>query len=178
MNLLKAAHSIFSHALAAGDPCACVKRALTLEDGILSLHGIKKIFPLSAYRKVFVLAVGKAGAAMARAAEELLQECGLPWDGIVVVKDGYGGPLSRLRLIEAGHPLPDRRGAVAAGLILDRLSGFSAQDLVISLISGGGSALLAAPAAGINLEQKIRGLSWPAARPSMRLIPCANIFLR
>jgi glycerate 2-kinase len=155
MTLLEAAHSIFSHALAAADPRACVKRALTLEGGVIKLRGAKKTFPLSAYKNIFVLAVGKAGAVMARAAEELLQNCGLPWDGLVVVKDGYIGPLSRLTCLEAGHPLPDRRGEKAAMLVLERLSALTEHDLVISLISGGGSALLAAPAPGITLEQKI-----------------------
>ncbi len=176
MTLLKAAHSIFNCALAAADPYACVGRALTLEGGpsarkgrplsksdgsltlkggTLRLHGIDKTFPLCAFRKVFVLAVGKAAAAMARAVEELLAQCELPWDGIVVVKDGYSGPLSRLACTEAGHPLPDRRGEEAAHRVLRRLAALSGHDLVISLISGGGSALLSAPPPGIGLEQKV-----------------------
>lgn len=105
-------------------------------------------------QRVYVLGAGKAGAAMSRAAEEAFGE--RIAGGLVLVKDGHGlaggGRLERIELVEASHPIPDRRGVEATGRLLEIADSAGASDLVVCLISGGGSALLPAPAEGISLE--------------------------
>lgn len=96
-----------------------------------------------------VVGAGKAAASMARAVEEHWQG---PLSGLVVTRYGHGLPLQRIELVEAAHPVPDAAGRAAARRILDRVQGLSADDLVLCLISGGGSALLALPAQGLSLE--------------------------
>lgn len=98
-----------------------------------------------------LIAVGKAAAAMALAAARVRR-----FDaGLVITRDGHGLPLPEpLRLIEAGHPLPDERGLDAAGQALELASELRAGDQLLALISGGGSALLTLPPPGISLRQK------------------------
>jgi hydroxypyruvate reductase len=102
--------------------------------------------------RVLVVGAGKASGAMAVAVEEA-------WparvaEGLVVVKDGHRAPTRRIRLVEAGHPVPDERGAQAARDILALVRSASADDLVLVLVSGGASALTPAPAAPITLGDK------------------------
>lgn len=101
--------------------------------------------------RLVVIGAGKASAAMARAVEEHWPG---PLDGLVVTRYGFAVPCERIEIIEAAHPLPDAAGQAAAKAILQRVSKLGADDRVLALISGGGSALLAAPAAGISLEDK------------------------
>jgi hydroxypyruvate reductase len=89
---------------------------------------------------------------MAKALEDLLG--GRISGGVLVVKDGHGLPLKRVRICEASHPVPDERGVRGTLEILDLLSGAGERDLVICLISGGGSALLIAPSEGVDLADK------------------------
>jgi hydroxypyruvate reductase len=89
---------------------------------------------------------------MAAAVEEVLGD--RIRDGVVVVKDGYALPLRRIRVTQAGHPVPDARGVEGTSAILGLLTETRPEDLVIVLISGGGSALLPAPVAGIDLIEK------------------------
>jgi hydroxypyruvate reductase len=89
---------------------------------------------------------------MAAAVEQVLGEHIA--DGVVVVKDGYLAPTRRIRLLEAGHPVPDERGAAAALEILRTVQGMSPDDQVLVLISGGGSALTPAPAPPVTLGDK------------------------
>ena len=98
------------------------------------------------------MGAGKASGAMAAAAEEALGE--RIAGGLVAVKDGHGAPTRHIRLVEAGHPVPDARGAAAAAEILDLVAAAGTDDVVLVLISGGGSALLPAPVAPITLEEK------------------------
>lgn len=107
---------------------------------------------LSDFEHVFIVGAGKAGAPMGRALEKLLEDC--ITDGVVVVKEGHGLPLTHLRLHEAGHPVPDKRGIQGAEEILSLVQGAGEHDLVLCLISGGGSALMVSPAAGVTLEDK------------------------
>ncbi len=102
--------------------------------------------------KILVLGAGKAAAPMAAAVEELLGD--KIAGGVVVVKYGHGEPLKRIDLVEAGHPIPDDSGVRGADQLAELLSGLAAEDLVIFLISGGGSALLPAPAPGLTLGDK------------------------
>ena len=101
--------------------------------------------------RTLIVGAGKAAAAMAKTVEDMWQG---PLQGLVVTREGHGLQLSRIECVEARHPVPDERGRAAAGRILDMVEGLSADDLVICLISGGGSALLTWPAAGITMEDK------------------------
>lgn len=132
---------VLQAALEAADPYMAVLKALQAHD----------LAKLSA-GKVYVLGAGKAGAAMARAAEEALED--RITEGLVIVKDGYTGgmPLERIELVEASHPVPDSRGSVATERLLALAAYAGEGDLVLCLISGGGSALMQAPAEGILLE--------------------------
>jgi hydroxypyruvate reductase len=106
----------------------------------------------SDYRRVLVLGCGKASGAMARAAEEVLGD--RIAGGFVVVKDGYTVPLQRIRLVEAGHPVPDERGLAASARLLELARSAGADDLVLFVVSGGGSALTPAPAPPVTLAEK------------------------
>lgn len=102
--------------------------------------------------RTLVLGAGKAGGAMAKALEEHWAH---PLEGLVVTRYGHGAPTSRIEVIEAAHPVPDQHGLEAAQRILKLASqGLTGDDLVICLISGGGSALLALPAEGLTLSDK------------------------
>src|SRR5438552_4122311 len=89
---------------------------------------------------------------MARAAEDVLGD--RIGEGFVVVKDGYTAPLRRIRLAEAGHPVPDARGLAATARLLELAARAREDDLVLVLVSGGGSALTPAPAPPVTLEEK------------------------
>jgi glycerate 2-kinase len=101
--------------------------------------------------RTIVIGAGKASAAMARALED-------HWpgelSGLVVTRYGYSIPCQRIEIIEAAHPVPDAASLSAARAIRERVTGLTADDLVICLISGGGSALLVAPFDGLSLEDK------------------------
>jgi glycerate 2-kinase len=113
------------------------------------------IIDLDSFRRILVVGAGKAGAPMARSVAEILGKH--LTEGIVIVKEGYNGPgdyevPATLRILEAGHPLPDQRGVEGAKCIASLLSHATEEDLVICLISGGGSALLVLPAPGLGLS--------------------------
>ena len=104
--------------------------------------------------RTVVIGAGKAAAAMARAVESHWPE-DRPMAGLVITRYGHGvGPLRRIEVVEASHPVPDAAGEVAARRILNKVKGLTADDLVICLVSGGGSSLLALPAAGLTLTDK------------------------
>ena len=101
--------------------------------------------------RLMVIGAGKASAAMARAVE---QHWSGPLSGLVVTRYGYAVPCERIEIVEAAHPVPDGAGLRAAQRMLERVRGLSEDDLVLCLISGGGSALLPLPAAGLTLDHK------------------------
>lgn len=101
--------------------------------------------------RTIVIGAGKASGAMAKALEDAWEG---PIEGLVVTRYGYRVPTERLEVIEAAHPVPDAAGREAARRILELVQGLTADDLVLCLISGGGSALLALPPEGITLEDK------------------------
>ena len=104
--------------------------------------------------RTIVVGAGKAAASMARAVETRWPP-DKPLSGLVVTRYGHGvGPLRRIDVVEAAHPVPDAAGQKAAGRILDLVRGLGPEDLVLCLISGGGSALLSLPARGITLDDK------------------------
>ena len=101
--------------------------------------------------RTIVIGAGKAAATMASAVEDA-------WPGelrgLVVTRYGHHAPCTRIEVVEAAHPVPDAAGREAAGRMLEMVRGLSADDLVLCLISGGGSALLTLPAPGLTLEDK------------------------
>ena len=101
--------------------------------------------------RTVIIGAGKASGAMAKALEDVWDG---PLEGLVVTRYGYRLPTDRLEVVEAAHPVPDEAGREAARRIFEMVQGLSEDDLVLCLISGGGSALLAAPAEGITLEDK------------------------
>ncbi|WP_131119059.1 glycerate kinase type-2 family protein [Lichenihabitans psoromatis] len=98
-----------------------------------------------------VVGAGKASAEMARAVEVAWDG---PLEGLVVTRDGHAAPCERIEIVEASHPVPDARGEAAARRILALVGGLTEDDLVLALISGGGSALLNLPADGLDLADK------------------------
>lgn len=138
---------VMAAALGAVDPAEAVRRHLRRRGDTLWVDG--REYDLGRYRRVFVVGGGKASAAMAVAVEELLGD--RLTGGALNVKDGYTAPLREVRLLEAGHPLPDERGLAGTQAMLDLASDLEADDLLLALISGGGSALMVAPVAGVSL---------------------------
>lgn len=142
--------SIFRSALSAVDPEEAVRRHLRVDGSTLAIED--RHYDLSACKRILVAGAGKAVAPMARALEVLLGD--RIAGGVLVVKDGHGLPLKKIRIQEASHPVPDERGVAGTLEILKLLQGAGEHDLVICLISGGGSALLIAPSEGISLADK------------------------
>lgn len=101
--------------------------------------------------RTIIIGAGKASGAMAKAVEDAWDG---PLEGLVVTRYGYRVPTTRLGVVEAAHPVPDAAGREAAKRIFDMVQGLTADDLVLCLISGGGSALLALPPPGLTLEDK------------------------
>ena len=126
---------LFDAAIAAADPALCVPPHLPPDDG----------------GRLIVIGAGKASAAMARAVE---QHWSGALEGTVVTRYGHGVPCERIKIIEASHPVPDAAGEAAAHFIFAQISRLTVEDRVLALISGGGSALLAAPAPGVTLAEK------------------------
>ena len=114
-------------------------------------HCIPRWLPAAPAGRTVVIGAGKASAAMAQALER-------HWpgalSGLVVTRYGYAVPCARIEIVEAAHPVPDAAGRAAAARMLDVVAGLGADDLVICLISGGGSALLPLPGDGVTLEDK------------------------
>ena len=132
---------------------AAVKRALPL-------HNTAAYLPKPPKGRTVVLGAGKAGGAMAQAVEALWP-ADKPLSGLVVTRYHHTPPRpaglpERIEVVEASHPVPDAAGLAAAERILQLTQGLTADDLVLFLISGGGSALLTLPADGLTLEDKQR----------------------
>src|SRR5437016_4101391 len=114
-------------------------------------HCLSPHLPVPPRGRVIVIGAGKASAAMAKAVEDnWLGEL----SGLVVTRYGYGVPCRRIEIVEAAHPVPDAAGIDAARRIQTLVQGLTADDLVLCLISGGGSSLLVAPIEGLTLEDK------------------------
>lgn len=150
------AWQIMRAALNAVEPGAAVRQHLRVVNKQLTigkLHSLDQAYQLDDYDRVLVVGGGKAGAPMAAAVAEILGP--RLTDGVVVVKHGHviDGPATTgpLQIVEAGHPIPDEAGLRGAARIADMLSDTSSRDLVLCLISGGGSALMTYPGPGISL---------------------------
>lgn len=114
-------------------------------------HVITQHLPAAPRGRTIVIGAGKASAAMAQALEQAWDG---PLSGCVVTRYGYAVKCQHIRILEAAHPVPDKAGHQAAQHILEQVQSLTADDLVIALISGGGSSLLPLPAAGVTLENK------------------------
>lgn len=127
--------SMFDAAVAAAQPALCVPRHL----------------PGAPSGRVVVIGAGKASAAMARAVEDHWRG---PLSGLVVTRYGYRAACKSIEIVEAAHPVPDAAGEAAARRMLELVQGLTADDLVLCLISGGGSSLLPLALPGLNLADK------------------------
>ena len=126
---------LFRSAVAAVDPATCIQPYL----------------PPAPKGRLVVIGAGKGAARMAEGVE---RHYGGALEGLVVTRYGNGAATQRIEVIEAGHPVPDQAGALAATRMLALVAGLDKDDLVLCLMSGGGSALLSMPAPGITMEDK------------------------
>src|SRR6267154_1695740 len=124
---------MFDAAIASAQPALCIPPHL----------------PEAPRGRLIVVGAGKASAAMARAVEENWQG---PLSGLVVTRYGYAVPCKHIEIVEAAHPVPDAAGMQAARRMLKVVSNLREEDMVLCLISGGGSALLPLPAEGLTLD--------------------------
>jgi hydroxypyruvate reductase len=144
------AFEIFSKALKGVEAGECVRKHLKRFDDRLIVGG--KEYDLSKIRNCYVIGAGKATASMAQTVEEILGD--RIAEGYIVVKYRHERPLNKIKLMEAGHPIPDENGYDGAKKIIEIAEKAQSDDLVISLFSGGGSALLPLPPHGITLSEK------------------------
>jgi len=126
---------LFDAAVAAAQPALCLPAHL----------------PPPPKGRTIIIGAGKASAAMARALED---HWAGPLEGLVVTRYGYEVPCQRVDIVQAAHPVPDAAGLAATQRILQTVQGLTTDDLVIALISGGGSSLLIAPSEGMTLADK------------------------
>jgi glycerate 2-kinase len=113
---------------------------------------IRDFLPQKPKGRALVIGAGKASAQMAAAFEKAWDA---PLEGLVVTRYGYAAPCRRIEVIEAAHPVPDEAGLVASRRLLESVAGLTFDDLVVALISGGGSALLPSPPDGMSLADEI-----------------------
>jgi glycerate 2-kinase len=138
-NYRKAAEAIFKYAVASVQPEKLVEGAVIRKGNQLYIQN--QTIDLTQFKRIFVMGAGKASAPMAQAIEEII---GDKIDrGLVIVKYGHTSPLQKIRTIEPGHPVPDENGVLGTHQLLELLKETNPDDLVIILISGGGSALMA-----------------------------------
>jgi glycerate 2-kinase len=146
----KAMEEILRAGLDAVDPEQAVQRYVRREGETLFVG--EDSYSLDRFRRVIFAGAGKGSAPMAKALEDILGD--RLSDGLIIVKYGYGMPLKKTSVVEAGHPIPDEAGMKAAGKLLSRLRECTEEDLVIFAFSGGGSALLPAPIPPFTLDEK------------------------
>jgi glycerate 2-kinase len=142
--------AIFQAGLKAVDPVIALKRHVKLRNDKLTVGN--RHYDLTSYKGIYVIGAGKASAAMAQPIEELLGE--RIKSGFINVKYGHTLPLNIIQVNEAGHPVPDEAGLSGTKKIIELLKQTQEKDLVLFLISGGGSALLPYPVEGLTLEDK------------------------
>jgi glycerate 2-kinase len=143
-------HTIFQAALQAVDPGEAIRTHVRRAGSQLQVAD--RMYDLRQFDAVSVIGVGKAGAAMARAIESMLGD--RLRGGHVIVKYGHGGPLTQVTVHEAGHPIPDEAGVRATRTLIHFVTGHGPRDLLLCLLSGGGSALSPAPVEGITLAEE------------------------
>lgn len=144
------ARAIFDAGLKAVDPINAVKNHVKRDGNTLKVQ--HREYDIGAYENIYVIGMGKAAASMAKAVEDILGD--QLTSGIVNVKYGHTVPLNKIKTNEASHPVPDDAGLKGSQEIIDLVNKSGEKDLVICLISGGGSALLPLPAGNLTLEDK------------------------
>ena len=150
IQLRKDAKKIFLSGVKAVDPVTAVQRHLQKQDDRLTVGN--QTYNISDYEGIYVIGAGKASAAMAKPIEELLGD--RLKDGLVLTKYKHTVPLDKIRIQEAGHPVPDQAGVGGTQQIIGVLKETSDKDFVFCLISGGGSALLPSPVESLTLQDK------------------------
>ncbi|MBW1644537.1 MAG: glycerate kinase [Deltaproteobacteria bacterium] len=141
---------IYQAGVEAVEPGSAIRRYCSVENNLIYSNG--KEYNLTDIQNIYVVGAGKATAPMSAAIEEIFGST--ITEGIVNVKYGHVASLKKIRLIEAGHPVPDANGQNGADEIVNLLKKAGKKDLVICLISGGGSALLPLPVEEISLKEK------------------------
>lgn len=132
------------------DPGALLQKKIRFRNTKIEWDG--RSYPIDLTRSIYVIGAGKGSARMAEALEQILGDAIA--DGVIVTKYGYGLPSRKIRIIDAGHPIPDEAGTAGAKEILALARRAKRADLVLGLWSGGGSALLPLPISGISLRAK------------------------
>ncbi|HIJ55014.1 MAG TPA: glycerate-2-kinase family protein, partial [Deltaproteobacteria bacterium] len=144
------AADIIDYCLGEVDPHKATKETVRYEDGLLQVED--DVFDLNDIKNLYVVGAGKATYPIALALDEILGE--RITDGFVSVKEGQKGPLSRIRVSEASHPIPDQRSMDACKEVFKIADRAGPGDLVITIVTGGSSALCSHPVAGITFEEK------------------------
>ncbi|MEZ5336275.1 MAG: glycerate kinase [Methanolobus sp.] len=151
-NMREDAYLILSDAIKAVEPASCVFRNVSKEDGRIIIKNAH--YTLSDYEHVYAVAFGKAAISMAKAIEHILGDT--LSGGIAVTKYGFAGSLNKMDVYEAGHPIPDDNSIKAGNKINDFLQNTDSKDLVIFLISGGGSSLVTHPRKGVSITDIVK----------------------
>ena len=149
-DMRKDAAEIFTSGISAVEAGAAIRKSVHLEGRYLKVAN--RSYDLTRFENIDIIGAGKATAPMAAAMEDLLKDQ-IP-SGIINVKYHHTEKLKYVEIVEAGHPLPDENGLSGANRIFNTAASAGPEDLVICLISGGGSALLPLPAKGISLLDK------------------------
>ena len=148
--LKKDARALYDHAIAQADPGKCILEHLEFDGSILKVG--EQSFDLSDSESVYVVAFGKASSSMAKAVEELLGD--RITEGIVVSNSPAEQSFTKMNFQLSSHPIPDKKSVLAAQKVVSLLEKSKEKDIVIFLISGGGSSILAMPAEGLTIEDK------------------------
>jgi hydroxypyruvate reductase len=153
-NLRKDAHVIFQSGILAADPYQAVKRYLSVHEQKLSIH-CQPLDLSKNWQKIHLIAIGKAACGMIKAAQEIIPPKLLAPNSLAITNIENSYPIKDINVIGAGHPLPNQIGLSAAKQVYNKVHSAKKNELVLILLSGGGSALLPLPAEGISLEEKI-----------------------
>lgn len=147
MNLNNDAYTILNAAIDAVKPSKLIKNQIMLKDNILQIK--KQQTDLSQFENIYIIGAGKASAFMAQSLEDILQN--RVTSGAVVVKYDHGAPCQKVKIFEGGHPIIDENSLAGTAQILNLVQQAGEKDLVLCLVSGGGSALLEKLSEGISL---------------------------
>ncbi len=149
-------YEIFKAAVKAADPVQCVKRVVQFDGERIRLDDPQRSlcieYSICDLSRIVVVGMGKASTQMARALEDILGDC--ITGGVINTKYHHAADLHRIEVVECGHPIPDREGVAGTRKLLKLLCQLDDKALVFCMISGGGSALMPAPADGLTLSEK------------------------
>ncbi|RLA19822.1 MAG: glycerate kinase, partial [Gammaproteobacteria bacterium] len=155
-DLRKDAQQIFQAGIKAADPYLAVKQYLQFDDKQLVCKlDLNNVVRKKHWHKIYLIAFGKAACAMMTAAQDIIPAQMIAAKAIAVTNYANVQDIENVAVIGAGHPLPDLAGVAGAGKIIELVLQAQPEELVLMLVSGGGSALLSAPVAAIDLQDKI-----------------------